>query len=112
MLVSKFKTKKYCPIVCRRFCFDAQDDIMHQNKVNTKFSEPFIKIEKRNTYSLVLVDDFTKFVFLKPVELTIVHHVIDVWEKFVPSRIVSDRGWCFTSITMETFCKDLALNIF
>lgn len=70
---------------------------------------PFVCSKKKNTQLLVIVDGFTKFVFLEPVKSTKVRYVVRALEDFmflfgVPSRIISDKGACFTSHTMKVFC--------
>lgn len=70
-----------------------------------------MRSKKKNCYLLVIVDGFTKFVFLEPVKSTKVKYVVKTLESFMcifgsPARIISDRGSAFTSKTMFKFCNE------
>lgn len=70
---------------------------------------PFVKSKHKNCYILVIVDAFTKFVFLEPVKTTKVKYVLKALDNFLflfgtPNRIISDRGSAFTSTKMTNFC--------
>lgn len=85
------------------------------NTIHIDHLGPFVKSKKKNTQLFVLVDGFTKFVFLEPVKSTRVKYVIKALENFmftfgVPSRIISDRGACFTSHSMKEFCKEYGIK--
>lgn len=72
---------------------------------------PFVRSKRGNTHLLVIVEAFTKFVFIKPVRNTNTQNVIraleDVFYTFrCPDRIISDRGSCFTSHAFKRFCLD------
>lgn len=72
---------------------------------------PFVRSKKKNCYLFVMVDGFSKFVFLEAVKSTKVKHVLKALENFMsifgsPARIISDRGSAFTSKTMFNFCKE------
>lgn len=72
---------------------------------------PFVKSKRGHTHILVVVDSFTKFVFIKPVRNTKTFNVIkvldDIFDTFrSPDRLVSDRGSCFTSHAFKRFCLD------
>lgn len=76
---------------------------------------PFIKTKKGNTFLLVMVDGFTKFIFLEPVKSTMVKYVVKALKHFiyifgVPTRMISDRGSCFTSKTMKLFCEEVGMK--
>lgn len=72
---------------------------------------PFVRSRLGNMYILLIVDGFTKFCILKPLRnlkstLTI-RALSDVFSTFgYPSRIISDRGTCFTSKEFEDFCTN------
>lgn len=72
---------------------------------------PFVRSKRKNSYLFVIVDGFTKFVFLEAVKSTKVKYVLKALENFMcifgsPARIISDRGSAFTSKSMSTFCKE------
>lgn len=72
---------------------------------------PFVRSKKGNSYLLVVVDAFTKFIFIRPVRNTKSVTAINVLENIFdtfrsPDRIVSDRGTCFTSHSFKKFCQD------
>lgn len=76
---------------------------------------PFIKSKRGNSYLLVIVDGFTKFVFAKPVRntKTLVNLKVleDIFYTFrIPDRIISDRGTCFTSHAFKRFCLDKGIR--
>lgn len=71
---------------------------------------PFIQSKKKNTQIFVIVDAFSKFVFIEPVKSTKVKFVIKALENLIflfgpPERIISDRGSAFTSKKMTDFCQ-------
>lgn len=71
---------------------------------------PFVKSKKKHTHIFVIVDAFSKFVFIEPVKSTSVKHVIRALENLIflfgpPERIISDRGSAFTSKKMLDFCQ-------
>lgn len=70
---------------------------------------PFVKSRTRNSYILIVVDAFTKYLFAKPVKDTKTKNVIKILENIfndfgVPARIISDRGSSFTSSQFKDFC--------
>lgn len=72
---------------------------------------PFVKSKGGYTHILNVVDGFTKFVFIKPVRSTNTQNVIrvlqDIFDTFRrPTRLISDRGSCFTSHAFKKFCRD------
>lgn len=76
---------------------------------------PFVTSRLKNQYLIVIVESFTKFVFLKPVRSTkaapLVSFLDNVIENFgVPRRIITDRGSCYTSKQFEQFCKNLNIK--
>lgn len=76
---------------------------------------PFVRSTRGNTHLLVIVEAFTKFVFIKAVRNTNTQNAIraleDVFYTFrFPDRIISDRGSCFTSHTFRRFCLDKGIK--
>lgn len=69
---------------------------------------PFVTSVRKNAYLIVVVDAFTKFVFLKPVPSTKTQPVIKYLD--VPRRIICDRGTAFTSKTFTEFCQGLNIK--
>lgn len=72
---------------------------------------PFIKTTQNNNYLLVIVDSFTKFVFIAAVRNTKSKVVINELNKIFkvfgnPKRLISDAGSAFTSKLFSNFCKD------
>lgn len=63
---------------------------------------PLSNIQNKNKYILVVIDSFTKFVKLYPVNTTSIKEVCAALQKYFdsysrPRRIIDDRGTCFTS---------------
>lgn len=76
---------------------------------------PFVKSKRGNSYLLVVVDAFTKFVFIRPVRntksMTAVNALENIFDTFrSPDRIISDRGTCFTSHLFKKFCGDKGIK--
>lgn len=72
---------------------------------------PFPKSRRGNVHLLVVVDAFTKFVFLKPVKSTKTKFVIDYLQEIYgyyghPHTIVSDQGSAFTSAKFKSYCQN------
>lgn len=72
---------------------------------------PFCESRNGNSYLLLVVDGFTKYTWLQPVQNTKAEHVLSTLaliEKVfgTPCRIISDRGRCFTSRQMSQFCEE------
>lgn len=71
---------------------------------------PFNKSKRRNTYILVIVDGFTKFVNLTAVpntkSITSVRALKEHFSYFgIPSRLVTDQGTSFTGRKFQEFVK-------
>lgn len=71
---------------------------------------PFIKSKRGNTYLLVLVDGFTKFVNINPVRNTKSVTTVKALQEHisyfgVPTRLITDKGSSFTSKTFKDFVK-------
>lgn len=72
---------------------------------------PFVKTTHKNTYLLVTVDSFTKFVFISPVRNTKSQVVLNELNKVFtvfgnPKRLICDAGSAFTSHLFVKFCND------
>ena len=79
---------------------------------------PFVKSKSKNKYLLVVVDAFTKFVFISAVKNTKSSGVIKELENISsifgnPKRIISDAGSCFTSHEFTQYClnKNIRLHV-
>ncbi|CAH1969923.1 unnamed protein product [Acanthoscelides obtectus] len=69
---------------------------------------PFVKSDRRNSYILMIIDSFAKFVFARPTKTTkakeVNEHLDDLFSMFwTPKRIISDRGKAFTSKAFKLF---------
>lgn len=76
---------------------------------------PFTKSKRGNCYLLVIIDAFTKFVFVKPVRNTKTTSAIKVFDEIfytfsTPVRLITDRGSCFTSHLFKKFCLDKGIK--
>lgn len=79
--------------------------------LNVDHIGPFVRSSRKNSHVFVIIDAFTKFVFLKPVKDTSTKFVVralnDIFVYFgVPFRIICDRAGSFTSRMFNNFCKD------
>lgn len=77
---------------------------------------PFVKTKSGNKYLLVLVDSFTKFVFISAVKTTSSANVITeldiIYKHFGnPRRIISDAGTAFTSKDFIDYCKNKNIRL-
>ena len=77
--------------------------------VHVDHEGPFVTTARKNTHILVATDEFTRFVFIRPVRRTGFAPVIKVLEDFIldfgaPIRFITDRGTYFTSRLFEEFC--------
>lgn len=71
---------------------------------------PFIKPRKGNTYVLVIIDSFTKFVFAKPARncssVETIRLLKEVFTQFGnPVRMVTDRGTVCPGNAIQTCTK-------
>ncbi|KAJ8935219.1 hypothetical protein NQ318_012535 [Aromia moschata] len=71
---------------------------------------PFVKSTRGNSYLIVAVDGFTKYVFAKAVTSTkvgpLIKFIDEISEVFgTPRRIICDKGTCYSSY--ECNCKEL-----
>lgn len=72
---------------------------------------PFVKSTRGNIYILVLIDAFTRFIYVKAVRNTKSSTSIKVMREYmgifgVPRRIISDRGTSFTSDSFKSFTTE------
>lgn len=76
---------------------------------------PFVRTSKGNMHILVLIDAYTRYLYLKPVKNTKSHTSIRVLKEYfgifgVPRRLISDRGTSFTSTLFEKFMQDKGIK--
>lgn len=76
--------------------------------LHTDHCGPFPISKKKNCHILVIIDAFTKFIYIKPVKNTKSSTTIQVFTEYfslfgVPRRIISDRGTSFTSKEFSNF---------
>lgn len=76
---------------------------------------PFIKTKRSNTYILVIVDAFTKFVNLTAVRNTKSTTSIKVFRDHIsyfgtPNRLVTDQGTSFTSGAFKSFVESIGIK--
>lgn len=72
---------------------------------------PLSNIRNKSKHILVVIDAFTKFVKLYPVNTTSTKEVCAALQKYFdvysrPRRIIADRGTCFTSLEFASFMLD------
>lgn len=77
---------------------------------------PFVTSINKNKYLLVIVDAFTKFVFISPVPNTDSVNVINELESISKifgntRRLISDAGSCFTSNNFKQYCIDKNIRL-
>ncbi|KAG7304077.1 hypothetical protein JYU34_011007 [Plutella xylostella] len=76
--------------------------------LHTDHCGPFPMSKKKNVHILVIIDAFTKFIFIKPVKNLKSSTTVQVFNEYfsifgVPRRVISDRGTSFTSKEFEDF---------
>lgn len=76
---------------------------------------PLANTGKMYNHLLVVVDAFSKFVWLYPTKSTGARKVVDKLKKQAlifgnPHRIITDRGPCFTSGEFESYCKESGIE--
>ena len=76
---------------------------------------PFIKCKRNNTQVMAMIDGFIKFCVLEPVRNTTTKWVIKALEQvlgifIMPTKIISDRGTCFTSHRFDAFCQEYRIK--
>lgn len=77
---------------------------------------PFVKSSKGNCHILVLVDAFTKFVFVFPVRDTSTACVIKELDHLFkifgnPRRLITDAGPAFTAKAFKTYCDSKNIRV-
>ncbi|KAG6462530.1 hypothetical protein O3G_MSEX013320 [Manduca sexta] len=73
---------------------------------------PFPKSKRGNTYILVIIDAFTKYVYLSPVRSTKSKASVKIFKTYFslfgpPRRLITDRGTTFTSKRFKTFIQSV-----
>ncbi|XP_028165519.1 uncharacterized protein LOC114356506 [Ostrinia furnacalis] len=76
---------------------------------------PFVRSKHKNSYLLVIVDSFTKYVNLTPVRSTKSKESIKVFKNYfsyfgTPTRLITDRGTSFTSKKFKSFVSKLGIK--
>lgn len=76
---------------------------------------PFVKSKSKNTYLLVLVEAYTKYITLYAVKNTKTKSTIKILDQYfglfgIPSRLISDRGSSFTSKAFKQFMNRLGIR--
>lgn len=76
---------------------------------------PFVRSKRGNSYLLVIVDSFTKYINITPVKnvkgSTTIRVIKEHMSYFgVPTRLITDRGSCFTSNGFKGFMKDTRIK--
>lgn len=77
---------------------------------------PFVKSSKGNSYLIIAVDGFTKYLWAKAVSSTktgpLVKFCDETFAIFgVPYRIICDRGTCYTSKVFQDYTKRLGIRV-
>lgn len=76
---------------------------------------PFVKSSKGNIHILVVIDAFTRFMFLKAVRNTKTQTTIRALQEYfglfgVPTRLISDRGTSFTSELFKRYMTEKGIK--
>ncbi|KAG6462773.1 hypothetical protein O3G_MSEX013458 [Manduca sexta] len=76
---------------------------------------PFVRSRRGNMYLLVIIDAFTKFINLKAVKNTKTATAIRIFEEHfslfgAPTRLITDRGTCFTSSKFKSFVEAIGIK--
>ncbi|RVE45095.1 hypothetical protein evm_010283 [Chilo suppressalis] len=77
---------------------------------------PFVETKNKNKYLLVMVDAFTKFVFILPIRSTKTSCTIKELEIVSktfgnPKRLITDAGTAFTSKEFSQYCTDRNIRL-
>jgi len=75
----------------------------------------FIRSKRGNTYLLIIIDAFTKYINIKAVRDTKTMTAIRVFKEHfgyfgIPIRIITDRGTCFTSSRFKAFTREFKIK--
>lgn len=89
---------------------DTPFDTVHVDHVG-----PFVRSSRGNMHILVIIDAYTRYIYLKPVRNTKSHITIRVFREYfaifgVPRRIISDRGTSFTSNSFKKFVAEKGIK--
>ncbi len=84
-------------------------DTIPLKTIHDNYLGPFPKSIHRNEYIVVIVDAFTKFIFLCAVKLTRIWFVLEFFQELfavysIAEIIVTNQASCFTSKDMQKFC--------
>lgn len=76
---------------------------------------PFVTSKRKNSYILVIIDAYTKFIVLKAVKNTKSNTSITVLRDYfgtfgLPKRLISDRGTSFTSLKFKNVMHELGIK--
>lgn len=76
---------------------------------------PFIRSSRDNTYLLIIIDAFTKYVNIRAVRDIKTGTAIKVFKEHfgyfgTPNRLITDRGTCFTSAKFKSFILTLEIQ--
>lgn len=76
---------------------------------------PFVRSKKGNMYILVIIDAFTKYINIRAVRDTKTMTAIRIFKEHfcyfgVPSRLITDRGSCFTSAKFKEFTNKMNIK--
>jgi len=76
---------------------------------------PFIRSKRGNTYLLIIIDAFTKYINIKAVRDTKTITTIRVFKEHFGyfgtlTRIITDRGTCFTSSRFKAFIQEFKIK--
>ncbi|KAL0882020.1 hypothetical protein ABMA27_001769 [Loxostege sticticalis] len=76
---------------------------------------PFVRSKRGNSYLLVIIDGFTKFINITPVRNTKATTTIRVFREHIsyfgtPTRLITDQGSCFTSHVFKKFIKTTGIK--
>lgn len=77
---------------------------------------PFVKTAQQNSYLLVIVDSFTKFVFISAVKNTksklVTNELNKIFKVFGnPKRLICDAGSAFTSKLFTSYCDNRNIRL-
>lgn len=76
---------------------------------------PFVRSRRGNTYILAIIDSFTKFITIRAVRDTKTSTAIRIFKEHfsifgTPSRLITDRGSCFTSAKFKSFIGNINIK--
>ena len=76
---------------------------------------PFVRSRRGNMYLLIIIDAFTKFIAIKPVRDTKTATAIRIFKEYfsyfgAPTRLITDRGSCFTSVKFKNFIENAGIK--